>query len=113
MRIILAATFALGLSSQALADDLCPKYGECVPADQFDSQNIERSSLITHVCYNAANSYMIIRLKSTDYHYCSIDAGTVSEFLEEDLMGRFFNKGSKGSGSDARFDCRTHPVPTF
>ena len=105
---------ALVFSSNALnASELCPKYGECVPADQFECQDVSRSSFITRVCYNEPGSYMIIRLDQTDYHYCSIGADDVSALMSASSMGRHYNQNIKGDGSDGPFDCRSHPIPVF
>lgn len=113
MRLLIAFVFAVLAVSPASAEELCPKYGKCVPADQFACQEVDRSSVVTRVCYNEAKAYMIIRLKKTDYHYCDVDPATVSDLLTSQSIGRFYNKHIKGSATDGRFDCRTHPVPTF
>ena len=36
----------------------------------FACTTVERSSFIRRVCYDAANSYMIVLLNQTYYHYC-------------------------------------------
>jgi hypothetical protein len=109
--IVTIAAFLI--ASSASAEELCPKYGECVPADQFECTEIDRSSVVTRVCYNAPNGYMIIRLKTVDYHYCAIDTGTVAKLLAAESMGRFYNQNIKSAATDRRFDCRDHAVPTF
>jgi hypothetical protein len=70
------------IASSASSEELCPKYGECIPADQFECTEMDRSSVVTRVCYNAPNEYMIIRLKTVDYHYCAIDAGAVAPSMD-------------------------------
>jgi hypothetical protein len=44
---------------------------------------------------------MLISLNGTFYHYCGIDADTVSSLLNAPSMGRFYNASVKGY-----FDCR-------
>ena len=44
----------------------------------------------------------------TYYHYCAIDADTISSLLSAPSMGRFFNSEIKG-----RFDCRVNPVSSY
>ena len=66
------------------------------------------SSLVKRVCYDKTNSYMLIKLQQTWYHYCSIDAGTVEALKAADSLGRHYNANIKG-----RFDCRVNPVPTY
>jgi KTSC domain len=84
------------------------KYRGPVSLAPFKCDPITRSSFIDRVCYDAANSYMLIDLNGTWYHYCEIDAGTVSNLVAADSMGRFYNQSIKG-----RFDCRTHQVPHY
>ena len=84
------------------------KYRGPVNLAPFKCDRVTRSSFVERVCYDAANSYMLIDLTGTWYHYCEIDAGTVSNLMAADFMGRFYNQSIKG-----RFDCRTHRVPQY
>ena len=84
------------------------KYRGPVSLAPFKCDAITRSSFIDRVCYDAANSYMLIDLNGTWYHYCEIDASSVSNLMAADSMGRFYNQSIKG-----RFDCRTHQVPHY
>ena len=84
------------------------KYRGPVSLAPFKCDAITRSSFIERVCYDAANSYMLIDLNGTWYHYCEIDASSVSNLMAADSMGRFYNQSIKG-----RFDCRTHRVPSY
>jgi len=84
------------------------KYRGPVSLAPFKCDAITRSSFIERVCYDASNSYMLIDLNGAWYHYCEIDAGTVSNLMAADSMGRFYNQSIKG-----RFDCRTHRVPHY
>lgn len=114
LRLVLSTVVLLASAPlPAVAAELCPKYGECVPAERFECTEVSRSSLVTRVCYAAPERFMIIRLKQTDYQYCEIDKAAVDALLAADSMGRFYNQHIKGSGPDGPFDCRTHPVPVF
>lgn len=113
MRATTATLILFAFTSSVTAEDLCPKYGSCVPADQFECHHITRSSFVQRVCYSEAKAYMIVRLKKTYYHYCAVDPGTVNDFLSADSMGRFYNQRIKVDANDGKFDCRTHQVPTF
>ncbi|MBY5762561.1 KTSC domain-containing protein [Rhizobium leguminosarum] len=108
-----AVLICLLLPSIAGAEQLCPKYGSCVPADSFRCQEVTRSSLVTRVCYDEPNHYMIVRLKQTDYHYCAIGREVVQQFLAAESMGSFYNQNIKSGPTDGPFDCRTHPVPIY
>jgi hypothetical protein len=51
---------------------------------------------------------MLINLNGTYCHYCEIDNETVTELLQAEPIGRFFNINIKG-----HFDCQTHRVPNY
>ena len=50
------------------------KYRGPVDLKKFECQEISRSSFIQRVCYDKAQSYMIISLRGTYYHYCELHA---------------------------------------
>ena len=84
------------------------KYRGPVDLGPFDCTYVTRSSFIHRVCFDKANSYMLINLAGTYYHYCEIDNGTVAALMSAESMGRFYNSAIKG-----HFDCRTHRIPTY
>lgn len=113
--VVTLVLYAISIGGARSDDQLCPKYGQCVPASAFECQEITRSSLIHRVCYSAEKQYMIVKLgdKGTDYHYCSIPADVVAAFLAAESMGKFYNQNIKSGKTDGPYDCRTHPIPTF
>ena len=54
---------------------------------------------------------MLIRLKTTYYHYSEIDAVTVRSLQAASSKRQYFEDRIRGSGKDGPFDCRTHPIP--
>ncbi|WP_289509291.1 KTSC domain-containing protein [Hydrogenophaga sp. 2FB] len=66
---------------------------------------------MSRICYDRAEQYMVIRLKTTYYHYCEIDPATVQGLQGAGSKRQFFEARIRGSGSDGPFDCRTHPIP--
>ncbi len=104
--IILVVSITASTSrSEEMAD---VKYRGPVNLAPFKCDEITRSSFIQRVCYDARNSYMLINLSGSWYHYCEIDKSTVDSLLGADSMGRYFNASIKG-----QFDCRTHRVPAY
>ena len=53
----------------------------------FSCTAIQRSSFIRRVCYDQKNSYMIVQLNETCYHYCDIDKSTVDAFNAARIYG--------------------------
>ncbi|MFT3989003.1 KTSC domain-containing protein [Aestuariivirga sp.] len=100
------------IATSASAETVTVKYRGPVPLDSFQCRDTE-SSFVERVCYDAAQQYMVIRLKGTYYHYCEIDEATVAGLLAAPSTGKFFNAHIKGSGADGPFDCRTHRVPSY
>jgi KTSC domain len=108
----LLITFASVLNPlSAYAESVDVKYRGLVDLAPFKCESITRSSFIHRVCYDAKQSYMIIELGDTYYHYCEIDQATVNGLLAADSMGKFFNERIRGYGGTGPFDCLTHHVP--
>ncbi len=109
-RVILGLAIALAtvLSGVAHAETVTVKYRGPVDLAPFQCESVSRSSLVTRVCYDRKEQYMVIGLQGTYYHYCEIDPGTVNALRGAESMGRFYNANIKG-----RFDCRTRRVPAY
>jgi len=105
-------TFALILLLESVgacrSETVDVKYRGPVDLAPFKCESVDRSSFIRRVCYDAANSYMIVLLNQTYYHYCDIDRVTVDTFEAAESMGRYFNASIKG-----HFDCQTGRVPSY
>ena len=89
------------------------KYRGAVDLKSFACTDTPRSSFIQRVCYDKAQSYMLINLRGTFYHYCELPAATCDALMAAPSMGQFYNQSIKGTGSDGPYDCRTHRVPSY
>jgi len=87
------------LYATAQAETVNVKYRCPVDLKPFTCTNTE-SSFVNRVCYDKANSYMLILLNNTWYHYCEIDAITVASLISAGSVGRFYNANIKGTGKD-------------
>lgn len=112
-KLFSAFIVALALASTAKAETVDVKYRGAVDLKPFACQDITRSSFVHRVCYDKANQYMVIQLRSTYYHYCELPEPILKAFIDAPSMGKYFNANIKGTGSDGPFDCRTHRVPTY
>src|SRR5690348_14038895 len=108
---VVVAVFATAGFARAETVDV--KYRGPVDLNPFACSDITRSSFIERVCYDKANSYMIIRLRGTYYHYCELPQPTLDAFMSADSMGRYYNTNIKGTGKDGPYDCRTHRMPVY
>ncbi|MNR13390.1 hypothetical protein D3C85_1297950 [compost metagenome] len=95
----------------AAAETVQVKYHGVVSLDAFACADVKEGSDVSRICYDKAERYMVIRLKTTYYHYCDIDAATVQGFQGASSKRQFFETRIRGSGADGPFDCRTHPIP--
>jgi hypothetical protein len=108
-----AMLIVLLLAAEAHSETVEVKYRGPVDLKTFECRDINRSSFIQRVCYDKAESYMIISLRGTYYHYCELQPATFDGLMGASSMGQFYNQNIKGSGSDGPYDCRTHRVPAY
>ncbi len=99
---------AIGMITTTHAETVNVKYRGPVDLAPFKCESVSRSSLVTRVCYDRKEQYMVIGLQGVYYHYCEIDAATVTALRNAPSMGNFFKTNIKGN-----FDCRSHRVPSY
>ncbi len=113
LRAVIFGLFLIAAGS-ARSETIYVKYRGEVDLAPFQCQDITRSSFIFRVCYDAKESYVIIKLRSIYYHYCEIDRPTIDAFLAADSMGNFFNEKIASNAKNGKpYDCRTHRMPTY
>ena len=81
----------VAVAGESWSETVDVKYRGPVDLTPFKCSPIDRSSFIRRVCYDAANSYMLVQLNETYYHYCDIGKSTVDAFNAAESMERFFN----------------------
>lgn len=79
-----------------------------VGAPSFERLDMRPSSVVDDAWYDEKNSYLIIVLNGTAYHYCSVMPTVWDGLKSATSLGTFYNKFIKG-----RFDCRLFPVPEY
>lgn len=90
------------------------RYRGMVDLAPFTCTETPRSSFIRQVCYDPAQSYMLIDLPGTWYQYCEIDRATFEKLLTAKSAGGFFNASIRSrEGTMGPFDCRTKRVPLY
>jgi hypothetical protein len=108
VRLAFSLSVLIGAVGACRSETVDVKYRGPVDLTPFKCESTDRSSFIRRVCYDATNSYMIVQLNQTYYHYCDIDSVTVGAFEAAESIGRYFNASIKG-----QFDCRTGHVPAY
>jgi hypothetical protein len=112
VRIVTALALLL-LTAEVRSETADVKYRGPVDLKTFACTDTPRSSFIQRVCYDKAQSYMLINLRGTFYHYCELPITTYDALMAAPSMGQFYNQNIKGNGSDGPYDCRTHRVPQY
>jgi hypothetical protein len=104
-----------GLAWPALAECIVVKYRDTpVCLQSFVCTETPQSSFVREVCFDAAKSYMLIKLNDTWYHYCAVDRVSVENLLKADPVGTYYNQAFRSRGPvHGPFDCRDHPVPDY
>jgi hypothetical protein len=111
-RAVTALLFLL-VTGDVHSETVDVKYRGKVDLKTFECRDTPRSSFIQRVCYDKAQTYMLINLRGTFYHYCELPTATFDSLMGAPSMGQFYNQNIKGSGSDGPYDCRTHRVPGY
>lgn len=108
-----AALIVLLFATEARCETVDVKYRGPVDLKTFACTDTPRSSFIQRVCYDKAQSYMVINLRGTYYHYCELPPATFDSLMGPPSMGQFYNQNIKGTGKDGPYDCRTHRLPGY
>jgi hypothetical protein len=113
LRFILLVTASLAGATWADAETITVKYYGTLDLKPLACTDITRSSLVNRACYDKDNQFMVVQLNATYYPYCELPPAIFDAFLAAPSMGKYYNANIKGTGSDGRFDCRTHRAPTY
>jgi hypothetical protein len=109
------AVVLAGMSAPAAAECVTIKYRETpVCLDTFKCVETPQSSFVRKVCFDAAKSYLVIKLNDVWYHYCAVDRASFESLTAASSIGSYYNQNFRSRGAvHGPFDCRDHPVPTY
>ena len=109
-KLIITVALLIGLSVVSNAQAIYVKYRGSVDVSNghFQQLNLKGSSLVKDMYYDQSNLYLLVSLKGTYYHYCSIPQNVVSDWKNSSSLGRYYNYNIKGN-----YDCRVNPVPQY
>jgi hypothetical protein len=77
----------------------------------FACQDITRSSLVSRVCYDAANRVMIVQMNAAWSQYCDVPEAMRDRFLNAPSMGQYYKANIKDSESVGAHHCPPHRAP--
>lgn len=92
------------------AETIYVKYRGNVDVDNghFSRLQLKNSHLVKDMYYDSSNEYLLVRLKNTYYHYCSIPNNVVDMWVKSSSLGKFYKSFVKGN-----YDCRIYPIPSY
>ena len=98
------------ITTLSFSETVYVKYRGNVDVDNghFSKLQIGSSSFVNNMYYDKKNEYLLVRLKSTYYHYCSIPDNVVMRWIGSSSLGRYYNSSIKGN-----YDCRVYPAPNY
>lgn len=109
-KLSLLVIFLLFLNS-TYAEIVYVKYRD-TPVDlsngKFVCPTLKSSSLVDRICYDKVNSYLLVQLNGTYYHYCRLPSFVYSEWINASSLGSYYSSRVKGN-----YDCRLGGVAVY
>lgn len=73
----------------------------------FECRDINRSTIVQRVCYDAAQATLLVAVKGAYRQYCGVSTETYAAFMGSPSMGLSFNGNVRTAASGERYRCRT------
>jgi hypothetical protein len=71
----------------------------------FECRDINRSTIVQRVCYDAARSTLLVAVGGAYHQFCSVPAETYAAFMDAPSMGWFFNRNVRATTPGERYRC--------
>jgi hypothetical protein len=95
-----AAAFLLGLLAAPITSEKVEVRGRgAVDLLSFDCRDINRSTVVQRVCYEAAQRALLVEVKGVYQVFCNVPAESYVAFMGAPSMGLFFNRNVSESTS--------------
>ncbi len=78
-----------------------------IAAENFEPL-ADTDSTVKGAWFDSSESYMVIKLSGTYYHYCGIPSSAWSGFKVTSSLYSYYQTSIKGN-----YDCRINPVPSY
>lgn len=103
--LLITTLLAFSVAPAFAATCVKVKDGASVPLGAFSCVDTLDNRLINKVCYDTNRQYMLVRLRTTYYHYCGVDVPAVEGLLQAKLKGKHYTQNIKG-----KYNCTAAPV---
>jgi hypothetical protein len=71
----------------------------------FDCRDIDRSTIVQRVCYEAAQRTLLVEVRGAYQQFCKVPAETYAAFMVAPSMGLFFKRTVSEGASNNRYRC--------
>jgi hypothetical protein len=75
----------------------------------FECRDINRSTVVQRVCYDVAQSYLVVAVGGVYDQFCGVPAKTYAAFMVAPSMGLFLNRNIRAA-SEGRYRCKEQDV---
>lgn len=103
MLLLIATLFSLN----SLAETVFVKYRGSIDLGSF-SCTWTQDAFVNRLCYDQGEEYVLVKLKSTYYHYCEVSKPSVLMWLSSGSLRSYYYSYIKG-----RHDCRVYRMPSY
>jgi len=102
-----AAAFFLSLLAAPVTSETVDVRGRgTVDLETFECRDINRSTLIQRVCYDAAQGNLLVAVAGIYDPYCQVRGETFDALLGAPSMGLYLNRTIRAAASEGHHDCR-------
>ncbi|MCA6120567.1 KTSC domain-containing protein [Bradyrhizobium sp. WSM 1704] len=106
--MVRAATLLLGLLAAPVGPETVDlgRHGR-IDLSTFECRDINRSTMVQRVCYDAAQRALLVAVRGNYQHYCGVPLATFDALMNAPSMGIFVNRVLRIAGADGRYACPT------
>jgi hypothetical protein len=76
-----------------------------IDLEMFECRDINRSTVVQRVCYDAAQSTLVVAVRGGYQQFCGVPVETYTAFMDAPSMGLFFNRNIRATASGERYRC--------
>jgi len=98
---LLLSLFSAPISSEKVE----VRGGGTVDLLSFECRDINRSTIVQRVCYEAAQRTLLVEARGAYQQFCNVPAETYAAFMVAPSMGLFFNRNVSAGASNERYRC--------
>ena len=100
----------LGLLASPITSETIDVTGRgAVDVGTFECRDINRSTIVQRVCYEAAHSTLVVAANGVYDQYCGVPSETYAAFMVAPSMGLFLGRNIR-TAPDGRYRCEAQDI---